>query len=77
VYNNKLWGGVSYRLTDAVAVNIGYQFTQALRAGYSYDIGINEISQQGGGSHEIFLSYCFKIVIPPKEPAQYKNVRFL
>ncbi len=77
LYNNKLWGGVSYRLTEAVAVNIGYQFTKSLKAGYSYDIPITEISQQGGGSHEIFLSYCFKIEIPPKVPGSYKNVRFL
>lgn len=77
VYNNKFWGGVSYRLTEAAAVNIGYQFTESLKAGYSYDIPISEISQQGGGSHEIFLSYCFKIEIPPREKGSYKNPRFL
>lgn len=76
-YNNKFWGGVTYRLTEAVAVNIGYQFTQSLRAGYSYDIPITAVSQQGGGSHEIFLSYCFKIEIPPREKGSYKNPRFL
>ena len=77
VYNNKFWGGVSYRLTEAAAVNIGYQFTEALKAGYSYDIPISTISQQGGGSHEIFLSYCFKIEIPEPQKGSYKNPRFL
>lgn len=77
LYNNKLWGGVSYRLTEVVAVNIGYQFTKSLKAGYSYDIPISAISQQGGGSHEIFLSYCFKIERPPILPGSYKNVRFM
>lgn len=77
VYNNKFWGGVSYRLTEAVAVNVGYQFTESLRAGYSYDIPITQVSQQGGGSHEIFLSYCFKIEIPPRQKGSYKNPRFL
>lgn len=77
VYNNKFWGGVTYRLTEAVAVNVGYQFTQSLKAGYSYDIGISDISQQGGGSHEIFLSYCFKIEIPEPQKGSYKNPRFL
>ena len=77
VYNNKFWGGVTYRLTEAVAVNVGYQFTKSLKAGYSYDIGISDVSQQGGGSHEIFLSYCFKIEIPPREKGSYKNPRFL
>lgn len=77
VYNNKFWGGVTYRLTEAVAVNVGYQFTESLKAGYSYDIGINGISQHGGGSHEIFLNYCFKIEIPPRQKGSYKNPRFL
>lgn len=77
VYNNKFWGGVSYRLSEAAAVNIGYQFTEALKAGYSYDIPISQISQQGGGSHEIFLSYCFNVVIPPKIPGSHRNPRFL
>lgn len=77
VYNNKFWAGVSYRLTEAAAVNIGYQFTESLKAGYSYDIPLSDISQQGSGSHEIFLSYCFKVEIPPKVPGSYKNVRFL
>lgn len=77
LYNNKLWGGVSYRLTEAVAVNLGYQFTKSLRAGYAYDIPITDISGQGAGSHEIFLNYCFKIEIPPKPPGSYKNPRFM
>ncbi len=77
LYNNKLWGGVSYRLTEAVAINIGYQFSKSLKAGYSYDIPITDISSQGGGSHEIFLSYCFKIERPPKPPGSYKDPRFM
>jgi len=81
VYNNQFWGGVSYRTgspaAEAVAANIGYQFTESLRAGYSYDVAISDISQQGGGSHEVFLKYCFKVEIPPREKGSYRNVRFL
>lgn len=77
VYNNKFWGGVSYRLTEAVGVNIGYEFTQSLMAGYAYDIPITEVSSQGGGSHEVFLRYCFKVEIPPRQKGSYKNPRFL
>lgn len=77
VYNNKFWGGVSYRLEDAIAANIGYQFTQSLRAGYSYDIPTSDLSTQGAGSHEIMVRYCFKIQIPPREPGSYRNPRFL
>lgn len=77
VYNKKFWGGVSYRLSEAVGVNIGYQFTESLKAGYAYDIPISDVAGQGSGSHEIFLQYCFRVEIPPKIPGSYKNPRFL
>ncbi len=77
VYNKKIWGGVTYRIQDAIGTMVGYQFTPAFRAGYSYDIATSELSGQGGGSHEIFAQYCFKIEIPPREKGSYKNPRFL
>lgn len=77
MYNNKFWGGVTYRLQDAVAVNFGYQVFPSLKAGYSYDVGTSSLSQQGGGSHEIMLKYCFKIEITPPQKGSYKNPRFL
>ncbi len=77
VYNNKFWGGVTYRLTDAIGLNIGYQFNEPFKAGYSYDIPISPLANTTGGSHEVFLSYCFKVKIPPREEGSYKNPRFL
>lgn len=77
VYNNKFWGGVTYRLDDAIGTMIGYQFSPSLRAAYSYDIATSPLSGQGSGSHEIMLQYCFKIEIPPRPTGSYKNPRFL
>jgi len=77
VYNNRFWGGVTYRLTDAIGVNISYQFFESFRAGYSYDIPISPLATTAGGSHELFLNYCFKVEIPPREKGSYKNPRFL
>lgn len=77
LYNNKFWMGVSYRLEDAVGVNLGYQILPSLKAGYAYDVPIGELSSNAGGSHEIFLRYCVKIVIPPPAKGSYKNPRFL
>ncbi len=77
IYNNKIWGGVTYRTEDAVAVNIGYQFTEKISAGYSYDVGISDVSSASGGSHELFLRYCFTVEIPPRKKGSYKNIRFL
>lgn len=76
-YNNKFWAGVSYRLQEAVAMNIGYQFSESLMAGYSYDIPIQGVASNGSGSHEVFFRYCFKVEIPPREKGSYRNPRFL
>lgn len=77
VYNNKFWGGVTYRLQDAVVAMIGWQATPDLRLGYSYDVGTSALSTNGSGSHEIMANYCFKIEIPPRPKGSYKNPRFL
>jgi type IX secretion system PorP/SprF family membrane protein len=77
VYNKKIWGGVTYRIQDAIGTMVGYQVSPALRAGYSYDIATSDLAGEGGGSHEIFMQYCFKIEIPPREKGSYKNPRFL
>lgn len=77
VYNKKIWGGVTYRNEDAIAALLGYQFTESLKAGYSYDIGASDLASSASGSHEIMVRYCFKINIEPKEIQQNNNVRFL
>jgi type IX secretion system PorP/SprF family membrane protein len=75
-YNNKFWGGVTYRVQDAVAVLLGMNIKN-FRIGYSYDITTSKLTQAGsGGSHEVMLGYCFKIVIE-KPRKSYRNTRFL
>jgi hypothetical protein len=64
-------------LQDAIGTMIGYQFSPALKAGYSYDIALSDLSGRAAGSHEVFLQYCFKIEIPPRQKGSYKNPRFL
>lgn len=75
MYNNKLWAGVGYRNQDAIPLMLGYQISPAFKLGYSYDIPLSEVG--AGGSHELFLKYCFKIEIPPREKGSYRNPRFL
>jgi len=77
LYNNKIWGGVSYRLQDAVAIMAGYYILPDLRVSYSYDLTTSSLKNASSGSHEIMLNYCFKIEIPPREKGYYRNVRFL
>ena len=86
-YQNRFWGGFTYRHQDAVSVLLGaYPFASPglnpalanLRIGYSYDITTSALGRDGrsSGTHEIMLGYCFKIEITPKI-TKYKNVRFL
>ncbi|GAB3540559.1 type IX secretion system membrane protein PorP/SprF [Pontibacter brevis] len=52
VYDNKLWGGVSYRQNDSFAILGGLTWNQVFDLGYSYDTGVSAL---GGVSHEVVL----------------------
>jgi type IX secretion system PorP/SprF family membrane protein len=86
-WRNMVWGGLTYRYQDAVAILLGgYPFNSPgmnpslanLRIGYAYDITTSALGKSGrsSGTHEIMLGYCFKIEIPTYV-TKYKNVRFL
>ncbi len=76
-YNNKFWGGVSYRATDAIVILLGMNWKN-FHFGYSYDITTSPLGANGrsNGSHEVMVGYCFKI-IKEVRPESYKNPRFL
>jgi type IX secretion system PorP/SprF family membrane protein len=79
-WNNMLWGGVTYRLKDAIAPMIGYKTTLGpgtFKVGYSYDVTTSAIKTYSSGSHEIMLGYCFNVTPKPKVITRYYNVRFL
>lgn len=74
-YNNQFWGGVSYRLQDAIVALVGVKFG-TFRVGYSYDVTTSKIRGYSSGSHELMLGYCFKPM--DKKPTQkHHSVRFL
>ena len=58
-YLKKVWLGVSFRTSDAVALLVGYIHKNKYYFGYSYDISINEIRKYNSGSHEIMLGVRF------------------
>lgn len=64
VYQNKFWGGISYRAVDAVAVNLGLNIWKDLRLGLAYDITTSQIGNFSSGSPEVFLGYCYKLIKP-------------
>lgn len=59
-YNNFLWGGVSYRYQDAVALMGGVNLN-GFRIGVSYDITTGRFSGSSNGSVEAFVGYDIKI----------------
>jgi type IX secretion system PorP/SprF family membrane protein len=63
-FMNRFWGGLSYRLQDALAVNVGLNLWKDLRLGMAYDITTSRLNQYSSGSAEVFLGYCFKIEKP-------------
>jgi len=72
-YNNKIWGGVTYRINDAFGVLLGTTIKE-VNIGYSYDIPTSRIGS--AGSHEIMVKYCFKLE-REKTRTSYRNTRFL
>jgi type IX secretion system PorP/SprF family membrane protein len=72
-YNNKVWGGLSYRINDAVALMVGTAYKD-IEIGYSYDIPTSKVAATG--SHEIMVRYRFKLE-KEKTRSGYRNTRYL
>ncbi len=74
-YDKRFWGGVGYRLGDAVIVMAGTELWNGIKFGYSYDVSLSALSRYNAGSHEFFLSYS--VLLYKKHDHKYKSVRFL
>ena len=73
IYNNKMWGGVSYRLDEGLILLAGMNINDDLRFGIGYDVTmVNSL----GDSFEVMLGYNFKIK-RNNTISKYKNPRFL
>jgi type IX secretion system PorP/SprF family membrane protein len=74
-YNNKFYGGLGYRLQDAVSILAGV-LVKGLRIGVSYDICTSALHKYNSGGLEVMVNYCFKIDTD-KFRKSYRNTRFL
>lgn len=72
-YNNKFWFGVNYRYQESVAAMVGFKIKD-VQISYSYDINTLGIAVQG--SHEVCVSYFFKMDLE-KSPRIYRSIRYL
>jgi len=75
VFDDRFWGGISYRVQDAIALLLGMEMENGLRFGYSFDLVTSALSRYGFGSHEIFVSYSLDL--ERNRNQKYKSIRFL
>lgn len=73
-YNYMFWGGMNFRIQDAVSV-LGGLTLGGFKLGLAYDVPIGRLSMKSYGSFEVFVRYCFKIENQPKPPTSYRNTR--
>src|SRR5207253_7264251 len=80
LFNDMFWGGISYRLSDAIVPLLGFAWSpnakSTLKIGYSYDLGVSGLKSYHKNTHEILVNYCIKLVPKPKTQSHI-NPRFL
>ncbi len=75
-YDEKYWGGLSYRYQDAVVIFTGLNIMNGLTIGYAYDIPAGKMITASSGSHELILKYSFLLDFGNNKN-RYKSIRFL
>ena len=67
----QLYGGLTFRTSDAFALMVGYTPMERLTVGYSYDMTINKLASVSMGSHELVVKYCMFLKEPPLSKARH------
>jgi type IX secretion system PorP/SprF family membrane protein len=62
IWQDMVWGGISYRTSDAVSILIGYSYEEKIYFGYSYDITLSDLRNYNTGTHEIMIGFRFNDV---------------
>jgi type IX secretion system PorP/SprF family membrane protein len=75
-FKSRFWGGLGYRVIDAVSILAGAEVLDGLNVGVAYDIPTSQIVTTSAGSFEFTVQYIFKLDIE-KDNRIYKSVRFL
>lgn len=75
-YDDKYWGGLSYRLQDAVVLMGGINIASGLSVGVSWDLPTSQIITVSQASLELVLFYSFEYVFG-KSTSKYKSIRIL
>lgn len=73
LYDDKFWGGVSYRVGDAFSLIAGVVLMKQLDVSYSYDLTTSAIAKFSSGSHEVIIGYRFQHPKTLSCPTNYWN----
>jgi type IX secretion system PorP/SprF family membrane protein len=71
IYQDKYYGGLTFRTSDMVAVMLGYMPMKDLTIGYSYDLTLNKLASVSLGSHELLVKYCFYLPLPKIQKSKH------
>jgi type IX secretion system PorP/SprF family membrane protein len=55
------WIGLSLRNLNSLVILTEFNITDYLRAGYSFDLSLNELRNYNFGSHELFIGFDFVV----------------
>ena len=78
-YKDSMWGGLSYRLEEAVVLILGYSFLKdkSLRFAYSFDLVVQSQEAKEPTSHEITLRKTLSFTPPgPRKIVRTPRFRF-
>lgn len=75
-YNDRIWGGLSYRWANSVTFMIGANIFGGISAGFAYDLPATKRIIGTVGSFELVLEFNFELLLN-KHTKKYKNVRIL
>ena len=59
VFKEKVWAGLSYRLSDGITTMAGFVLKDVINISYAYDYITSDLSAFQSGSHEIILGVKF------------------
>ena len=89
-WNGLFAGGANIRVyglgAESVSLILGYyppllgngpMSDQKLRVGYSYDLTVNNILRNSGGSHELQVNYCFMFTVPERPVRVFRHPRYM
>ena len=75
-YKEVMFGGMNFRIEDAVSFLVGFNLKNGLLVGSAVDVTTSHLHYRSWGGVEIFLNYAFDLSLE-KRKDKYKSIRIL